>query len=86
MDATLANLLTSIMYDDGYDCELIDDYSGRGMFGDTCHAISGDFSATEVTSAVLKAVKSGWLYADMLSDVTSMGLRQDSMGLGTVIY
>lgn len=86
MQKELAERLEHILFNGGYEVNLRDDYSGRCMYGKETHAISGDFSISELLSLVLEAVKHGTLTEDDLSDIKRFGLSQDSMGLGVVIY
>lgn len=86
MDLKLAELLCSILEDEGEDVSIDEEYSGRGMYGDTTAAITGDFSPSILLMLVLERVKDGWLTEDVLEDVKLKSLRQDSMGLGVVIY
>lgn len=58
-------------------------YSGRGMYGETCYGFSGDVA--RIIGDVLQDI------ADMPDLIRQFGemlseSRQDSMGLGTVIY
>jgi hypothetical protein len=48
-----------------------DDYSGRGMYGSMCAAISGDSATNIIEAAAERGIK---------------GASQDSMGLGAVVY
>ena len=66
---------------EGYSAEVYEDYSGRGMFGDTVCAI--------VTDA--PAVMLGWAITAVMHDldehdVAFLPRRVDSMGLGHVYY
>lgn len=84
MDANLAYLLAEIA--DEWGAEVVDDYSGRGMYGDTTHAVTLDASGVEVLMCVLERVQDGSLTEDDLDDIKIKRLRSDSMGLGMVIY
>jgi hypothetical protein len=56
-------------------------YSGRGMYGKECLAITGD---------LIDLVVLGFIIADGYSDEVDVsdlaGARKDSMGLGVVVY
>lgn len=78
---TLLSLLREV-YDNG-DMEMeVRSYSGRGMYGDTCVAVT------------LGSYANAWTLALAIADVNNgnadlFGLpepRSDSMGLGTVLY
>ena len=68
--------------------EMRDDYSGRGMYGETTYAVCFD-SQSDFERALLNAAFDlGQNGADdvegLLSDLRN--LRRDSMGLGIVVY
>ena len=67
------------------EARLRDDYSGRGMYGETTYAISGDFDHADVAEAVAEIYDSG--DADAF-DLKPAHFRYvtDDMGLGIVIY
>jgi hypothetical protein len=86
MDIKLANLFKEMLYDAYVECYVYEDYSGRGMYGNETTAIVGDFSASELLQIVLKRVQDGYLVENDLENIKISDLRQDSMGLGVVIY
>ena len=55
----------------GYNERFHDDYSGRGMYGETCAAIYTD--------------DANWVI-EQASEAGIKGARTDSMGLGAVVY
>lgn len=86
MQKELAELLVQIIENNGEEADLRDDYSGRGMYGDETYAVTCDCGLGYVLGLVLESVKDGYLTEDDLKDIKSFGFRQDSMGLGMVIY
>lgn len=55
-----------------YNLELYEDYSGRGMYGTECIGVEGDtYDIQGATGALRKILGNN---------------RQDSMGLGSIIY
>lgn len=79
MTEQLVEYLHTVCVDAGVDCETMD-YSGRYMYGERTWALAVNGSVLEVLQAVL--------YADEQYDVSDSyeDLRQDQLGLGTVIY
>jgi hypothetical protein len=68
----------------GYSVEFHDDYSGRGMYGKTCLALSGDFSGIALAFAFAGVAENSGLplsYAQKFCPT-----RSDSFGMGTVYY
>ena len=51
MDAPIAKALFEALEDQGCDVNYRDDYSGRGMYGQDTHAISGEFGWGDVAAA-----------------------------------
>ena len=68
---------------DGVD--LRDDYSGRGMYGDTTYGISGDFGFADVAEAVGELFDEGTAQDEGLKP-SDFRFTYDSMGLGIIIY
>lgn len=66
--------------DGGFETEVRDDYSGRGMYGRTCPAIVTDAPPTFVGFAV------GLACEDMVDVHDMIPAREDSMGLRRVFY
>jgi hypothetical protein len=72
-----ATVLASVIQNMGYQAEVYDDYSGRGMFGGTTAGVVTDMSKELAESAA----------EDMLDDPEPFqDLRQDSMGLSLILY
>ena len=65
-----------------FDLNILPDYSGRGMYGNTCVAITGRGSQGSVFTAIGRLIERSELpvHADEWFQ------RQDNMGLGWVIY
>lgn len=72
--------------DAGLDLEIRDSYSGRGMFGEETCAVEGDFTMGELLCAVVEYVR--FLNEEGQEDIPEMprSFREDSMGLGIIIY
>ncbi len=81
MKEKVARALYDALEDEGVEVRLIDDYSGRGMYGDTTFALSGDFGFCDVAVAWACACRE-----DEELKPTDLGFTNDSMGLGIVIY
>lgn len=73
-----ANEIEDVLVDLGYEVEVRDDYSGRGMYGATVPAFVAD------DTGVMTAIG----YAAAIAEVPLEDLprRTDSMGRGVVIY
>lgn len=71
----------------GVECDLLPDYSGRGMYGKQTQAVVVP-SVVAVLGAVMNYVRKHVMPdADELNDLPSLsGLREDSMGRSVVIY
>lgn len=66
--------------------EFMDDYSGRGMFGKTCPAVTFEMKNDDVEFAV-RVTASVYEQGGNLSDALKLiPQRYDAMGLGTVVY
>lgn len=63
--------------------DIVSDYSGRGMYGDTCLAFMVDDNG-------LSMLQLGWALAeaglDFGQDIVQSHCRTDAMGLGEVVY
>ena len=80
-----------------FDYDLTDDYSGRGMYGDTCFGVTVESAgaAAAIGAALLLACHDNSQRQhmdDAMDDATALvaplvrGMRLDSMGLGTIFY
>lgn len=65
------------------EAEILPDYSGRGMYGRTCIAITSDTSGR---AQMALAFAAGQLADEAGIDFDDLPTRTDSMGLGVVIY
>lgn len=70
-----AEQIVEAMQNDGYDASVYEDYSGRGMFGETCVGI-----VTDCPTLV------GFYCGKAGLDVESVPERQDSMGFDVIVY
>lgn len=85
MKKEVAEILFDLMQGACVECSMRDEYSGRGMYGETTHAISGDFSDGDVAVAVASAYDLGYIEGtDIVPE--DFSYRSDNMGLGIVIY
>jgi len=84
MEKELAYLLANIAQEWG--AEIDETYSGRGMYGNTTHAVILDGNSTSILQCVLEAVQDGGLTFDHLEGIKIKRLVTDSMGHGMVIY
>jgi hypothetical protein len=79
-----ANFINNAMCDEGCDCEIRDDYSGRGMGGNSCHAVVVD-SFGDILPAIVNSMKE--MTEEELKAVPNVGnFRTDNMGYSTVVY
>ena len=66
-----------------------DDYSGRGMYGDTCLGISidrGQPNALLIANAMVNAIDTGLDPAELLAELSDVDYASDDLGLGSIIY
>lgn len=86
MTEAQANLLEEAAIDAGIEVSKRDDYSGRGMYGSTCHAIVTD-DPIKLLGALADGLLNNYIDPDDYPNIDSFeGLTTDSMGLGSVIY
>jgi len=85
MKAKTADALKEAADSMGIELQVRDDYSGRGMYGKTTHAVVGELNT--IFQCIAFAA-SDIVDEDNLDDFTwEMGkLRRDSMGFDIVIY
>lgn len=73
-----------------HDADLHEDYSGRGMHGQTCPAISSKAPGVVVGWAIAVAYATLFAHGSKEPSVWSaleyMPMRSDSLGLGTIWY
>lgn len=96
MEVTKDELETAL---DQVDVELHEDYSGRGMYGETCFGVDGSRDdCEEFESELAKAVTLGWfsrsegtpeevldVFMEKLADIRN-ARRTDSMGMDIIFY
>lgn len=90
MDLQLAKFLVELADDSGeYDMDDVyvrEDYSGRAMYGKTTAAVVG-LNCNDVAYLVLQNAQDDDCFYERLEPITSIKpLKQDSMGLSTIIY
>lgn len=73
-----------ILEDDGHEGDFRPDYSGRGMYSDTCPAIVSDAGAAIVGHAVCTALVSSGMALEQTRHLVP--LRTDNMGLSMIYY
>lgn len=71
------------IHENGDDLNFRDNYSGRGMYGKTTHAISGD--PGEIETAKARALRDESV-PEEVKDEIEKGFASDNMGLGMIIY
>jgi hypothetical protein len=76
LDFETADRIADELHDKGYDAEVREDYSGRGMHGETCVGI-----VTDAPSILI-----GWLMCNDGVDIDDLPTRVDSMGRSTIYY
>lgn len=93
MDLELAETLVQVLEDEGIEASLRESYSGRGMYGETTVGVALEGDAGDLLKAVINNAtcfiqeEESSLGLVDFSERFSIGtLRQDSMGLGTIIY
>ncbi len=91
MKMETANILVSMLREvDKWDAEIMEDYSGRCMFGQTTTAIT-DCSLNDILMAVCKFIvdnDNSSVDVDILNafEEVALGLRTDSLGKGQMVY
>lgn len=87
MDKRLAAaLIDAINNDDQFDEEparLSEDYSGRGMYGQTTTGVSTDVNMSSVLTSVLNHAD---VFAALMADGVDTAIRTDDLGRGIIIY
>lgn len=93
MDLELAETLVQVLEDDGIEARLEESYSGRGMYGKTTAGVVLDGSLADVIRAVINNAtcfiqeeEEPIEFFDLSERFSVGNLRQDSMGLGMIIY
>ena len=93
MDLELAETLVQVLEDEGIEASLRESYSGRGMYGKETVGVVLDGDVGDILRAVINNAtcfiqeESEPVEFFDLSERFSIGnLRQDSMGLGVIVY
>jgi hypothetical protein len=88
MELRTAQTLVDLIENNGEEAELHEDYSGRGMYGDTTSGIVLD-DPSQILAAICRIVGEGGRIdndlKEMAEDLES-GFRTDSMGMQTICY
>ena len=79
MDKEIAKVIVKACHANGYEAEIYEGYSGRGMYGKETTGVTAN-SKSELIESIINDSE----LFDGLSFVG--GLRHDSLGLGIVIY
>ena len=84
MDKKIATEICYWLNEDGFDTEVIT-YSGRYMNGDLTTAVTGDFNMGDVIMSIINSADE-FVDDDGCPLFNIDSIKQDSMGLGMVIY
>jgi hypothetical protein len=90
MQQAQAEFLAGALEFAGFDAEA-STYSGRGMYGEETHAVTGDFALEDVLQAVMGYLvdildPSAGSDTSVIPDIRNVPIRTDSMGRGIVVY
>ena len=80
MKKEVAKIINNYCYGD---CEIYEDYSGRGMYGRTTTGIKSDSSITSLLADVME--KADEDEREMVADAMR-SMRSDNLGLGMIYY
>lgn len=93
MDKELAETLVQVLEDEGIEASLRESYSGRGMYGETTAGVALDGDAGDILRAVInnatcfiKEEEEPVEFFDLSERFSIGNLRQDSMGMGMIVY
>lgn len=93
MDLELAEILVQALEDEGIEASLRESYSGRGMYGKDTVGVVLEGDALDLLRAVInnatcfiKEEEEPVEFFDLSERFSIGNLRQDSMGLRTIIY
>ena len=78
MDKKIAETIVDACNNQGYDADINEGYSGRFMYGKETFGVTVDSMSVLVQSIINES--------DLFEDLNINELRNDSMGLGIVIY
>lgn len=68
------------------ECSIYEQYSGRGMYGDTCFGIDVDRHSNGNMGTMMMSIAEAFNDADIDIKAREWKLRTDSLGLGTIYY
>lgn len=85
MTRELAEVLVLCLEKCDIECEILPDYSGKGMFGDKTIGIAGEFTLADVLSVVIHNAEL-LVNDDGESMFIGENLSQDNLGKGYIIY
>jgi len=93
MDLELAEVLVQVLEDEGIEAELRESYSGRGMYGKETAGVVLDGDVTDILRAVINNAtcfiqeeEEPVEFFDLSERFSIGNLRQDSMGMGVIVY
>jgi hypothetical protein len=93
MDLELAEILVQVLEDEGIEASLRESYSGRGMYGKVTVGVSLEGDAVDLLRAVINNAtcfiqeeEEPVEFFDLSERFSIGNLRQDSMGLGMIVY
>lgn len=79
MDKKIAEIIVKACHANGYEAEIYEGYSGRGMYGEETVGVTVDNKSELIESIINDSeLFDGLSFAG--------GLRHDSLGLGIIIY
>lgn len=78
MDKKVAEAIVDACYNQGYDADIYEGYSGRFMYGKETTGVTVDSISVVVQSVINES--------ELFEDLNINELRNDSMGLGIIIY
>jgi len=85
MKRELAEAIVEALNESGFEAELYEDYSGRGMYGRTCTGVSLEGDIADALEAVISCADK--FVDEDLDPRFSVGtIHSDSLGCGTIIY
>ena len=88
MNSDKAYEVMNLLYDQGYDAEVLDDYSGRGMYGKETCAVKTDADPFKIARAIWDTIEDDDKPEDpdpnWMRDYTSF--RFDNLAMDYLIY
>jgi hypothetical protein len=80
-----AQFIVDAILETGEEANVYENYSGRGMYGDTTTGVVTDLSAGQILAAVVNQIKYSELDPSEIVELDE-NVSQDSMGRGIIIY